>query len=251
MKDNREDIYTFDDDDFDADEIYTEDEYITEDEDNSIDGGNESSENFEKDTVEDDEEEEDEDVVVYLVIDRQVTGLINYFRECGINISNIYNSIEGIRNKLIRQYGLACRIIIADTGLGKFTTTKIRQEIIDLLGACDENNKFTVFYTDSVLKMDAIGVIGKNKSGIDWFKYTSTIDMVVNILKYRESYKLGRLQDIDDTMASKTDLMNVMGVQTNIELEEPLEIKGLSYEHLIKNMLESDTEQLVKYNIKI
>ena len=188
------------------------------------------------------------DSIVYLVIDRHVHGLINYFRECGILVSNIYTNIEDARNTILIQ-SKPCRIIIADSGLGKFSTTKIRQELIDMIGICDENNNVTVFYTDSALKVDSLRKLGDVKLAIDWFKYAGTASMVATLLKYDEKYTLDEAADDLDKPASMSDIKSFKGLNSGIKTGDDIILTGLSSEHLIKNMLESTEGMLIKYDV--
>ncbi len=191
----------------------------------------------------------DTEMIIYLVTDRPVAGLINYFRECGVAISNIYTSIVEARNAILMQ-SEPCRIVISDTGLGKFTTTQTRQELIDMIGICDESNKVTVFYADSVIKMDTIRELGKDKLGIDWFKYYGTADMAATILKYGEKYKLDFSADDEDELVTEKEVGEIKGLNSKVELGEPV-VSGVSAEHIIKNILESTEDCLPKYKITI
>ena len=68
-----------------------------------------------------------------------------------------------IRNTILMQSS-PTRVIFIETGMGVFTATKVRQEIIDTLSLSDDDSKITVFYTSSVLKMDAVKQLGKVKT---------------------------------------------------------------------------------------
>lgn len=188
-------------------------------------------------------------IIAYLVTDRPVHGLINYFRECGINISNIYTSIKSARNTILMQTE-PCRIIISDTGLGKFTTTRTRQELIDMIGICDENNKVTVFYTDSVLKVDSVKELGKDNIGIDWHKYTGTINMAVNILNYNEEYILDDAADDPDDVPNEDALDGFNGLSSGIEMAERI-ISSVQTENIVKEMLEDTEGLLPNYDVNL
>lgn len=174
----------------------------------------ETDDSVDKNTVGETEytvDKKDEDRVLYIVIDKEIPGLIDYFRSIGINVSYIYNRISKARDSILMQ-PLSCRIIVIDTGMGIFTTTKVRHELIDMLGICDEDNKVTVFYTDSVLKDDTVKELGKNKSDLDWYKYIKTADVANYILGLGENYIL---DDHEDT-----------GVYDSVNNEELLEFRG-------------------------
>ena len=83
-------------------------------------------------------------MMLYLVIDKPVEGLLNYCRIPGVNVSNIYSDIGEAKNEVIMQSD-PLRIVIVDTGLGKFTTTTMRAVLIDMMGISDDQNRTTVF----------------------------------------------------------------------------------------------------------
>lgn len=192
----------------------------------------------------------EEEMIIYLVTDRPVHGLVNYFRECGVLVSNIYTSIEDARNTILIQ-AKPCRIIVADTGLGKFTTTKIRQELIDMIGICDENNKVTVFYTDSVLKIDSMRELGDVKLNIDWYKYDGTASIVAAVLQYGEKYILDNAADSMDEQPLDGEIDEFNGLGSRLGLGDVIVLTGLSSDFLIENMLESDEGVLPKYEVNI
>lgn len=189
-------------------------------------------------------------MMLYLVIDRKVHGLINYFRECGVNLSNVYDNIIEARNRILVQ-SKPSRIIFADTGLGKFSRTNIRKDIIDMLGICDENTKITVFYTDSMLKADAMRQIGRSNTQIDWIKYKSTVDMVARILAYEEEYELDESSDQKDEIPAPDFLFKINGIRTNEQLIEAQFRADLNVNELIKNLLDPNKEPLKGYRVNI
>lgn len=189
-------------------------------------------------------------IVLYLVIDRKVHGLINYFRECGVNLSNIYDSIIEARNRVLVQ-SKPSRVIFADTGTGRFSRTNIRKDIIDMLGICDENTKITVFYTDSMLKADAMREIGRTNIKIDWVKYTSTADMVARILTYGEDYELDESSDPEDEIPEPDFLFKINGIRTDEDIVEDQFRYDLNIEELVKNLLDSSKEPLKGYKVDI
>ena len=177
--------------------------------------------------------------VLCMVIDKPVHGLINYFRECGINISNIYNNIEDVRDALLIETN-PCRIIVVETGTGRFATIKARQNIVDMIGICDENNKVSVFYTESAIKTESIRKLGKDKKGLDWYKYKGSLQTAIKILEYNEKYELNKNADKKDKKITKEQLSNVMGlryiedinIDKDMELWELLEVGDFDIEDL-------------------
>ena len=192
-------------------------------------------------------EDEESEQVLYVVTDRPVHGLVNYFRECGLNVSNIYDNIVDVRNTVLIE-SEPCRIVIMDTGLGRFTTTQTRKELIDLIGICDDNTKVTVFYTDSALKVDSKRELGRGNVGIDWFEYNGTVNVVAQVLQYEERYKLnGKPDELD----KQENVLDTKGLSVAVQLEEPpFDIENQTKE-ILEGMLGSEEGLLPKYEVNI
>lgn len=201
--------------------------------------------------IEEEVEKVEEDMVLYLLIDRPVRGLMEYIRCLGINLSNIFNSIHDIRNAVLMQSN-KCRIVVADTGMGKFTSTKNREELTDMLGICDENTRISVFYTDSIIKTDTIRELGKGKIDIDWFKYKGTVYMVADIMEYGEKYILDYDSDELEKPIEFNDLFNVKGVECESTVNNEIDVtSNITVQEVIDNMLNKDTDLLPKYEVNI
>ncbi|MEM4385688.1 MAG: hypothetical protein QXD03_03980 [Candidatus Anstonellales archaeon] len=137
---------------------------------------------------------------LYMLIDKKKHGLINYVRECGINISNMYININNLKGRLITDES-RCRVVVVDSGSGLFTSPKARKEVIDTIGICDENIRITMFYTDNLLRYDASKELGYKYNYIDWYKYKNFTDVLVKVLDYKEEYVL-------DSKSSPNDVVN-------------------------------------------
>ena len=226
------------------DSEYTPIEYETTiSDDTYVDSGNECTEDKYIDTNE-------EGIIAYLVIDRPVHGLLEYFRGCGIAISNIFTDIVDARNAVLMQ-SEPCRIVVVDTGLGRFTTTKTRQELIDMLGICDESNKVSVYYTDSVIKIDSMRALGKNKAGIDWRRYKGTASVVANLLQYGDKYSLEYGSDAIEKDISESIIYSKIGLSGTLELDKNIAGNIITSELINKHLIESDEGLLENYKVRI
>ena len=180
-------------------------------------------------------------MMLYLVIDKPVEGLLNYFRMSGVNVSNIYSDIGEAKNEVIMQSD-PLRIVIVDTGLGKFTTTTMRAELIDMMGISDDQNRTTVFYTDSALKVDTLHTLGKSGKDIDWFKYQSTALVVATLLSYNEEYILNSDSDnlADQKKTQEKDVLNFKGLTSGLPDVPRMEITGFTSDaimtHVVNNV---------------
>lgn len=157
------------------------------------------------------------DMVLYVVTDRPKKGLINYMRDCGLNVSHVFNSLNDARDELLMQTE-PFRLVVLDTGTGRFTSTVQRKSLIDLLGVCsDEDNKVSVFYTDSVIKVDAIREIGRSKS-IKWDKYKNTAMTVSMLLHVHENFVYSN-EAPNDTFETMEDLKDHKGLTSREKIE--------------------------------
>lgn len=190
-------------------------------------------------------EHKDEEYVLYAIIDKNMPGILNYMRESGLNISKIFYSVTDIRNTILMQSS-PTRVIFIETGMGVFTATKVRQEIIDTLSLSDDDSKITVFYTSSVLKMDAVKTVGKSKN-IEWVPFKSMVDVISNILIYGETYVLDEDSD-DELVLSKNDILNYKGkTDDTVDLySERMELNSITREIVESKVLDGDSS-LQKY----
>ena len=142
-----------------------------------------SSKNSENDAVSIEEKVERS---LIILIDKKLPNLQESLVDRGLNVSTVYNDIEDIKIGLLMQSG-NCRVVVIESGLGVFTTVTMREEIKDLLGMCNgDDKKLTVFYTDSVIKSDSIKTpVGKQ---IDWNLYTTMADVISKLKEYNETY---------------------------------------------------------------
>lgn len=195
---NKEDLTAFDDMSIDNDEddiidfgdSTTDNEeqaFNTEENTNveNFEADNNSSETADTSNNTSDNKKELQDLILYMIIDKPVIGMLTYFRQFGINISKIFNNIEDAKNELIMKVNPS-RILIVDTGTGKFTSMSSRKELVDLLGICDEYTKIALFYTSNTIKYEAETTDGVDNKTIDWFKYRSTADIVANVLRFKD-----------------------------------------------------------------
>lgn len=195
------------------------------------------------------EEQQTQDMILYIVMDKSIPGLINFFRECGVKVSNIFDDIVDAKNTVLMQ-SEPIRIVVVDTGLGKFTTTSMRSELIDMLGIADENSKTTVFYTDSALKVDTIRTLGKSGKKIDWIQYKSTAVVAATILSYNENYIYDMEDDLDVIETSKSAL-NFKGLtMSDLQVVPRHNITGLTGAAIMRNMVEDTGEGLPGFDIR-
>ena len=119
---------------------------------------------------------------IYAIIDKDIDGLTQYFRDYGINLSKVFTNIESARNTLIMQTE-PTKLIIIDTGSGKFASMSARRSLVDLIGIEDENSDIIVFYSDTVLKNEVSYSTDISEKNIKWVKFKSNPQVLATILQ--------------------------------------------------------------------
>lgn len=174
--------------------------------------------NKSKTDKEQEEPEEIPDKVLYVVTDRLTYGLLDYMRNCGLNVANIYDNIDTVRNMMIMQMQ-PLRIVVIDSGTGKFITPTIRKDLIDMIGMADEDIDFTIFYTDSIIKSNTIEEVGKDSKNIEWFEYESTSVCVANIMSHKENYIM-QGKTAKEIQITAEDILRMKGTETPGYIQE-------------------------------
>ncbi len=190
-----------------------------------------------------------EEMILYIIADKKQVGLLNYFRECGIKVSSLFNDITDAKNAVLMQ-SKPTRIVIIDSGQGRFTTTTMRAELIDMLGISDEQNKTTVFYTDSALKVDTLRSLGKAGKEIDWKVYSTTPVVAATILNYNELYVYDEADKSEQLEDSKS-ILSLKGLTFAGEETPRVDIKGFTSESILNNLVNNVGEELESYEIRL
>lgn len=158
---------------------------------------NKEGKNGKKDEV---EVIEKKDYVLYMITDKPINGVIKYFDNFGVKVSKVFSNIQDARDVLLMQIHPS-KVIVVDTGTGRFTNMSARKDLIDLMGISDDENLTTVFYSDSVIKTEVEYNSEVEDKQIDWYKYKSTAHVLAYLLQCSstENYVLdGETADIVD-----------------------------------------------------
>lgn len=113
---------------------------------------------------------------LFLITDRDSEGLGEALKDYGIYPVGIYHHIVNAKNDII-MHEEKSRIIIIDSGTGRFTGSTARREIVDLLDISDEDNNVTVFYTDEALREET-QQSNKVRDDVEWIQYNSSIQLI-------------------------------------------------------------------------
>lgn len=191
-----------------------------------------------------------EDVVLYIITDRHLPNMLQYYRERGVNVSNIFDSIEDARSALILNIEKS-RLVILDTGMGQFSNMGTRRQIIDLIGISDEENRISVYYTDSVIKSEveySDEVMGRE---ISWHKYKSTADVVAHILKHKNEHYVLDFNADKDGSDSKPVYMDRPGFKVDVGKVSVLGTMAFTSKDIMRHLDEESAEvlQLEAYEV--
>lgn len=126
------------------------------------------------------------------------TGVVDYFADNGIYIKSMFTSISDTTFEVMKAEG-NCRIVIIESGTGKFITQDARHELCDLLGVGSSSAKASVFYSNSVLK-NTLRSEAKNIKfiDVDYTPYTSILTVLNKLSEYNEVYHDKGNIDSDD-----------------------------------------------------
>lgn len=194
--------------------------------------------------------EQVEDVVLYIITDRHLPNMLQYYRERGVNVSNIFDSIEDARSALILNIEKS-RLVILDTGMGQFSNMGTRRQIIDLIGISDDENRISVYYTDSVIKSEveySDEVMGRE---ISWHKYRSTADVIAHILKHTNEHYVLDFNADKDGSDSKPVYMDRPGFKVDIEKVPVIGTMAFTSKDVMRHLDEESAEvnQLEAYEV--
>lgn len=206
-----------------------------------------------EETEEETDENEVKDLVLYIIADKCNPGMLEYFRSYGANVSKIFTNIEEARDTLLIQV-VQSRLVVLDTGTGRFTNMGTRKALIDLLGICDEDTRISVFYTDSVIKEEVSNAEEVEDKLITWHTYRSTADVLANILQNskKENYIFdNEAASVDNTVDE--NCLNIKGLPVACEESMDLGLPSIRPDEIRINMVENDSTdgEIEGYKIKI
>ena len=203
----------------------------------------------ENDAVED--TEKPKDLILYIIMDKSNPSTLQYYRECGINVSKIFTNINDAKDTLLMQIN-PVKILIVDTGTGRFSAMGSRKELLDLMGICDEDARISVYYTDTVIKSEVEYNESFEERNIHWHKFKSNTDVVAHLLRNigKENYIYDN-EDKDKISETPEDILEFTGFKFDepkqINIGEPSITLNDIKVHMVDN--ESTEDEIESYNI--
>lgn len=217
-----------------------------------VDNSKENSATPNKDS-EEAQTEEAKTFILYIITDKKIPGMLGYFRSYGVKVSKVFNNIDEARDTMLMQVEPS-RLIILDTGTGRFTTMSARKSLIDLMGICDEDAKISVFFTDTIIKSEVQNSEEVEDKPITWHKYRSTADVLATILqnKQKENYIYDSDEENQTEEKYGKDILNVKGLSAKFESVD-IGLPIITPGEILTNMINNDTEEgeIPGYKIKI
>lgn len=194
--------------------------------------------------------EEKKDMALYVVTDKPLPGLLAYFRSIKLNVTAVFSSIEDARGYLMMQ-SIPTRVVVVDTGSGRFMTTTIRKDLIDMIGMGDEDTKFTVFYTDTLLKSDAQYTLGKISKQINWIPYKNTVVLAAIMLTQNENYIIDESYTDYSSGSTEENILAYVGQPFMDYKDDKLGKPIINYESIYANVVETTAESIMGFEPKI
>lgn len=186
-------------------------------------------------------------MVLYMLLDKPIPGLLGYLRAFGLNVTAIFTNVDTARGYLLMQT-MPTRVVVVDSGSGKFITTTIRKELIDMVGVNGEDSKFTVFYSDPSLKSDAVAEIGKEAKEIEWIKYKSTAVIAAIILSHNEEYIIDEMTKMEDDGA-ESNILSYTGEKCLNDLTDNIGSPIITPEQIMSNIASSEAKALPAFEV--
>jgi hypothetical protein len=214
----------------------------------------ESSEESVEASTADEGATEAKELVLYMIIDKTNATMLGYFRDFGINMSRIFTNLEEAKDTLIMQVN-PVKILIVDTGTGRFSAVNARKELIDIMGIVDEDARISVYYTDTVIR----GEIKYNEAfesrGIHWHKYRSTVDIVAHLLlnKDIEKYVYDE-NDKEEVLEVTDDVLIFKGMTFTGKDSMNIGLPSLSLQDIMIHMVEGSQDtsaEIPGYEIRV
>lgn len=189
------------------------------------------------------EAEKPRDLILYVIIDKSNPSLLQYYRECGVNVSKIFTNINDAKDTLLMQVE-PVKILIVDTGTGRFSAMGSRKELIDLMGICDEDARISVYYTDTVIKSEVEYSGSFEERNIHWHKFKSNTDVVAHLLrnKGKENYIYDN-EDKDKITEVAENILEFTGFKFKEQEQLSIGDPSITAKDVIIHMAENESQE--------
>ena len=190
--------------------------------------------------------------VLYILTDNSSKELIEYFGNRGVTVAKEFYEIEDLRNELLMQVKPA-KIVIIDSGTGKFTGVGARKKLIDLLGISSDTNRIVMFNTNKAIKSAVKGTPSLDEKNISWFDYKGTAYILLKLLEdmqveqYLSTGKRVIKREID-----REQELKYKGVRVRKDYKfETVHSNDIDSILFLREMRKEDNLNLEEYNVTI
>lgn len=167
---------------------------------------------FKKREVEVEEKEPPKKTKLYLLVEVQKQGIIQYFHENGVEVFFVNSDVDIMMNIILAEYDYV-RLVIIDSGKGRFDDKKAIESINALVEIVCEIGEVTMFSNKNIfsaVKKKIVSVDKDKASKIDVFKTTGAVDVLTQLQTYNEVYDEGGAEDVvpENVLNYKPELIN-------------------------------------------
>lgn len=187
-------------------------------------------------------------VSLFALTDKLTPHMLEFSRDSGLAVSNIFTSVDDLKSLLMTTFG-ATRIVVVDSGTGRFVAPATRKDLIDAIGMADEDVKFTVFYTSNLLKEDAKNTLTDNSDNVEWIPYRCTSVCVAVMLMHKAEEYVYDSVAYADAEKMEDDIMKHVGRDSRCNLDTP-SVSMLNLYNLYQRMFSDESKELPAFSIE-
>lgn len=187
-------------------------------------------------------------VSLFVLTDKLTPHMMEFARDSGLAVSNIFTSVDDLKSLLMTTFGVT-RIVVVDSGTGRFVAPATRKDLIDAIGMADEDVKFTVFYTSNLLKEDAKNTLTDNSANVEWVPYKCTSVCVAVMLMHKAEEYVYDSVAYADAEKFEDDIMKHVGKDSRCNLDEP-SVSMLNLSNLYQRMFSDESKELPAFIIE-
>lgn len=187
-------------------------------------------------------------VSLFVLTDKLTPHMMEFARDSGLAVSNIFTSVDDLKSLLMTTFGVT-RIVVVDSGTGRFVAPATRKDLIDAIGMADDDVKFTVFYTSNLLKEDAKNTLTDNSANVEWVPYKCTSVCVAVMLMHKAEEYVYDSVAYADAEKFEDDIMKHVGKDSRCKLDEP-SVSMLNLANLYQRMFSDESKELPVFVIE-
>lgn len=187
-------------------------------------------------------------VSLFVLTDKLTPHMMEFARDSGLAVSNIFTSVDDLKSLLMTTFGVT-RIVVVDSGTGRFVAPATRKDLIDAIGMADEDVKFTVFYTSNLLKEDAKNTLTDSSANVEWVPYKCTSVCVAVMLMHKAEEYVYDSVAYADAEKFEDDIMKHVGKDSRCKLDEP-SVSMLNLSNLYQRMFSDESKELPAFVIE-